>query len=171
MRKTNVAALGAAALALALGAAAMGAQAPGPEGRGWKGPGMGRADGMARFLGLTDAQKAQVQKLMEGQRAAHEALREKLEANRTAMQQALESASPDPTAVGELAIEGHRLHEQGRALREAQEKTVRSLLTAEQQVKFDAMKALREEHMGPMGGGPPMGHRGMPPAGDDEPRP
>jgi len=82
---------------------------------------------------------------MEGRRAEHEALREKLEKNQGEMKEALEGANPDPVAVGELAIEGHRLREQGRTLREAQDKAVRAILTPEQQVRFDAMKALREE--------------------------
>ena len=103
---------------------------------------MGRAEGMARFLGLSEAQKVEVRKLMEGRRAEHEALREQVEANSEELKKALESASPVPAEVGELAIEGHRLREQGRALREAQDKAVRALLTPEQQTKFDAMKAL-----------------------------
>ena len=83
----------------------------------------------------------------------------------TSCKKALEGASPDPVAVGELVIEGHRLHEQGRALREAQDKAVRKVLTPEQQAKFDAMKALRDEG-GPMGG-PGRRHGG----GPREPRP
>ena len=90
---------------------------------------MGRAEGMARFLGLSEAQKEQVRKLMEGRRAEHEALREQLETNSEQLKKALEGASPDPAAVGELAIEGHRLREQGRALREAQDKAMRAILT------------------------------------------
>ena len=154
MRKMNLAVLGTAALALALGAGAVGAQMPGPEGPGGTRPRTGRAEGMARFLGLSEAQKVEVRKLMEGRRAEHEALREQLEANSEELKKALESASPVPAEVGELAIEGHRLREQGRALREAQDKAVRALLTPEQQTKFDAMKALRDE-------GGPMGGRGM----------
>jgi len=161
----NLAVLGTAALTLALGAGAAGAQPPGPEGPGGMGPRMGRAEGMARFLGLSEAQKEQVRKLMEGRRAEHEALREQVEKNRQEMEEALESASPVPADVGLLAIEGHRLREQGRALRDAQDKAMRSLLTPEQQAKFDAMKALRDEG-GPMGGFG-MGHG----AGPRHPRP
>ena len=150
MRKMNLAVLGTAALTLALGAGAAGAQPPGPDGPGGLGPRMGRAEGMARVLGLTEAQKDQVRQLMEGRRAEHEALRAKLEENRHELQKALESASPDAVAVGELAIEGHRLREQGRALREAQDAAVRGLLTPEQRTKFDALKALRDEG-GPRG--------------------
>ena len=164
MRKTILAVLGGAALALVLGAVAGSAQPPPP---GEKGPGMGRPDGMARFLALSEQQQEQVRKVMDEQRPEHEALREKIEKNRDLLQQALESATPDPAAVGELTIEGHRLREQERALRDVQEKAFRGLLTAEQQVKFDAMKALREEGMGM--GGPPGGRPG--PRPDGGPRP
>jgi len=152
MRKA-LAVLGVAGLVLGVGATA-GAQPPGPDGS--RGPRMERAEGMARFLGLSEEQKAQVEKLTEGRRAKHEALREKLEKNREQLQQALESVNPDPVVVGELAIEGHRLREEGRVLREAQDKSIRALLTPEQQARFDAMKALREDG-GPMGARRPMG--------------
>lgn len=155
MRKMNLAVLGTAAFMLALGGSAS-AQPRAAEGPGGAGPRMGRAEGMARFLGLTEAQKEQVRKLMEGRRAEHEALREQVETNSEQLKKALEGANPDPAAVGELAIEGHRLREQGRAVREAQDKAVRGILTPEQQARFDAMKAMRDE-VGPMGG-PGMRH-------------
>lgn len=151
MRKMNLTVLGTAALALALGSVVASAQPPGPDGPLGVGPQMGRAEGMARFLGLSEAQKAQVQKLMEGRRAEHEALREQVEKNREQLEKALEGATPDPVTVGELVIEGHHLREQGRALREVQDKAVRAILTPEQQALFDAMKALRDER-GRMGG-------------------
>jgi Spy/CpxP family protein refolding chaperone len=170
MRKMNLAVLGTAALTVALGARAAGAQPPPtPEGPGGAGPSMGRAEGMARFLGLSEAQKEQVLGLMEGRRAEHEALREQVENNREQMKKALEGPNPDASAVGELAIEGHRLREQGRALREAQDKAVRGLLTPEQRARFDAMKVLRDES-GPGDFGPPRGRRGMP-HGADRARP
>jgi Spy/CpxP family protein refolding chaperone len=161
MAKKTLAVLG-AALTLVLGAGALSAQPAPAEGPAGSKPRMGPAEGMARFLGLSEPQKEQVRKLTSERRAEHEALREKLEKNRAELQEALSGANPDPAAVGELAIEGHRLHEQGRALREAQDKAIRALLTPEQQVKFDAMKALREEG-GPLGEGRPMGRGGMPP--------
>ena len=145
MRKTILAVLGGAALVLVLGAAVGSAQPPPPaEG----GPWTGRAHGLTRFLGLSEQQQDQVRKLMEERRAEHQALREKVEKNREELRQALESANPDPAAVGELAIEGHRLRQQGRALREAQDKAVREVLTGEQQVRFDALRALRQEGTG-----------------------
>jgi len=116
---------------------------------------MGRAHGLTRFLGLSEQQQDQVRKLMEERRAEHQALREKVEKNREELQRALESANPDPAAVGELAIEGHRLRQQDRALREAQDKAVREVLTGQQRVRFDALRALRQEGPGgPREGGP-----------------
>ena len=152
MRKTILAALAAGPLALALTPAAD-AQAPPP---GERGPWGGRGEHVARVLGLTEQQQDAVRKLTEERRAEHQALREKLEANREAMGQALDAAIPDPAAVGELAIEAHRLRQQQRALREAEDDAIRELLTPEQKVKFDAMKALRREGMG----GPRGGDRG-----------
>jgi Spy/CpxP family protein refolding chaperone len=152
MRKTIPAVLSGAAVALVIGAAMGSAQAPPP---GERGPWMGRAEGLTRFLGLSEQQQGEVRKLMEERRTDHQALREKIERNFEGLQQALENADPDPTAVGELAIEGHRLRQKERALREAQDEAIRGLLTSEQRVKFDAMKALREEGPGgPARGGP-----------------
>jgi Spy/CpxP family protein refolding chaperone len=156
MRKTILAVLSGAALALAIGAAVGSAQPPPP---GERGPWMGRAEGFARFLGLSEQQQGEVRKLMEERRTDHQTLREKVERNFEELQQALESANPDSAAVGELAIEGHRLRLKERALREAQDEAIRGLLTQEQRVRFDAMKALREE--GP--GGPPRGGAGLRP--------
>jgi Spy/CpxP family protein refolding chaperone len=151
MRKTILTVLGGAVVALVVGAVAGSAQPPPGE----RGPWMGRPDPMARFLALTEQQQEQVRRAMDEQRSEHEALSEKLERNREQLEQALEAPNPDPAAVGELAIESHRLHEQERALREAREKALRALLTAEQRVKFDALKALREDGMGgPPGPGP-----------------
>ena len=163
MRKTILAVLGAGALALGVGPAAVIAQPPPP---GEHGPGMGRAEHMARFLGLSEQQQGDVRKLMEGRRADHQALWEKLKTNREAMQQALDSANPDPSAVGELAIEAHRLHQQEKALRDAQDKAIRDILTPDQKVKFDAMKALRE---GGMGGRPEGGFGHAPDSAPERP--
>lgn len=164
MSKKTLAVLGGAALALAVGAWTAGAQPDGSQKQTGVMAHGGRAEGLARFLGLSDQQKEQVQKLLDDRRAEHRALWQKVEKNRQQLEEALAGASPDPAAVGELAIEGHRLREQARALREAEDNAVRALLTPDQQVKFDAMKALRAA--GP-GGRRWMGHGGMPPRGGE----
>ena len=150
MRKTTRAVLG-AVLALTVGPAAGSAQPPPPP--GGRGPRMGPPERMARFLDLGEEQQEEIRRVVEERRADHQALWEKLEKNRDAMQSALEGASADPAAVGELAIEGHRLHQQEKRLRDAQDDAIRALLTAEQKVRFDALKALREDGIGRPGGG------------------
>ena len=160
MRKTILAVLGAVVIALGVGPAAAMAQ---PPPRGERGPWMGQADRMAKFLGLSQQQQDQIRKLMEDRRGDRQALWEKLKTNREATQQALDNANPDPAAVGELAIEAHKLHQQMQALRDAQDKAIRDLLTPDQKVKFDAMKAMRPEGMGgPRGGGFGLQHGGGP---------
>jgi Spy/CpxP family protein refolding chaperone len=161
---TTLAVIGAAGLVLGAG---MVAAQPGPGGPGRRGPGGG--DKIARVLGLSEQQQAQVRQLMEAQRPKHDALREKAEANREALREALSAGNPDPTAVGELAIEGHRLRGEGRKLREAHEQALRQLLTPEQRTKFDALRSLREERWGKRRPGP-GGPHGIPP-GDEEERP
>jgi Spy/CpxP family protein refolding chaperone len=156
MRKGILAVIGAVALA-AVPATGSSAQPPGPGGPEEMGPrfGMGMEPGMepgsrphqamARALGLSDEQKAQLEKLRERQRPQHEALREKVRQNHDELRELLESGGADPAAVGEIVLEGHRIHELARALREAQQAALRSLLTPEQQVKLDVLEALRDE--------------------------
>lgn len=162
MKKMSQAVLGGAALALVLGVAQAQAQppqgtGPGGPGGGAMGPGHNRQQSIARALGLTDQQQEKVHQILDEQRPQKEALQEKLQANRDALRQLLESGSADATAVGELVLEGRKLHDQGRAMRDAEKKKIRALLTPEQQTKFDLIEALREEH-GPGGwrghGGP-----------------
>ena len=158
MRKTILVVLGAVVIALGVGQAAAIAQPPPP---GEHGP--GRADRMAKFLGLSQQQQDQVRNLTEDGRGERQALWEKLKTNREAMQQAIDNANPDAAAVGELAIESNRLHKQMDALRDAQDKAIRDLLTPDQKVKFDAMRAMRPEGMGgPRGAGFGPEHGGGP---------
>lgn len=169
MRKQwDVVALGVAA-AFLLAAGLAGAQPPGKRDRD-RGP--RGFDRPARYLGLTDQQKGAFRQIREKQRPQIEALHRKMHENHEQLRQALEGPSPEPAAVGELAIEGHRLQGEVRALREDAARQLRALLTPEQQVKFDAMKALRPDD-GPMGMGEgPRGWKGRPPAGPpDEPPP
>jgi Spy/CpxP family protein refolding chaperone len=136
-------------------------------------------EGPAKHLGLSEQQKEAFRQVHEKQRPQMEALHVKMRENREQLRKALEAASPDPVAVGELAIEGHRLRKQGRALGEETDKKLRALLTPEQQVKFDAMNELRRG-MGPRGDGPigdgPMGRHGKgrppfgPPDGQEPPQ-
>jgi Spy/CpxP family protein refolding chaperone len=167
--RTKMLVAGAAAGAV-MAASLLAAEPPARSGRrGGRGP----MDGVARYLGLSDEQKTQVEERRRQERTTAEPIFAKLRANHEKMRAALEAASPDAATVGALAIEGHRLREQLKARREAGEQEIRALLTPEQQTKLDALQALRggPGGMGPMG---PMGRGGMrprpfgPPSGDGD---
>jgi Spy/CpxP family protein refolding chaperone len=157
-----------AAVSVMMAASLLAAEPPARPGRtGGRGP----MDGMARYLGLSDEQKTQVEEKRREERATAQPIFAKLRANDEKLRAALDSGAPDPATVGALVIEGHKLQQQLEARREAGEKEIRAMLTAEQQTKFDALEALRG---GPGGRGPmgPMGRGGMgprpfgPPPGD-----
>jgi Spy/CpxP family protein refolding chaperone len=145
--------------ALLLSAGLVGAQPPAKGGRGAR-----RLDGPAQYLGLTDQQKEAFRQIHDQQRPQMEALHQQMRDNNERFRKALESSNPDAVTVGELAIEGQKLREKGQALRDEADKQIRALLTPDQQVKFDAMKALRKGG-GPMGGGPMGWHPMGPPPG------
>ena len=130
--------------------------APGP---GAPGPGSphDRGEGMTRELGLSQAQQDKVREILDEQRPQRDQLHEKMSANRDALHDLLESGSADAAAVGELVLEGRRLHEESRVLRDAEQKAIRAILTPEQQKKFDRFQNHRR---GPGGAGAPGGAPG-----------
>ena len=162
--------LGAVALAIvAASVAAQPAPWPGPGYDPGQGPGAGpgipppgRHEEMARDLALSEAQQEKVREIMDEQRKEREALYDRLSANRDALHQLLESGSADANAVGELVLQGRKLHEESRALREAEQKAIRAILTPEQQKKFDQVLEQRRDR-GPGRG--PEGFEGRPPGG------
>ena len=62
---------------------------------------------------------------------------------RTQLKAALESASPDPAAIGKLVIALHATRAQIRAARTDARAKLAAVLTPEQKTKFDALKAHR----------------------------
>jgi len=183
MRTRQVLLAGVAASAVAAGAVL--ASEP-PTGAGRRG-GRGRMDGVATYLGLTDEQKTQLADQREKTRPQMQALFEKMRDNHEKLRQALEAPTPDPAAVGAIAIQGHELQLQMKTQRDAHEKALRAMLTPEQQTKLDALEALRRSGpgrmgpgrmgmgMGPMPFGPPpqddMAGPGGPGGPGDEPPP
>mgnify|MGYP001145629125 CR=1 FL=1 len=128
------------------------------------------ADRLAERLDLTTDQKAAWQNLREEHRAEVEPLMTRVHEQRDQIREALESGSADATAVGQLMINNHQVHQQIKASREAMEEAFRNLLTTEQQQTLDEIKASRGErgmrghrghrgsgHGGPGHGGPGFG--------------
>ena len=102
-----------------------------------------RSDRLAEYLELTDTQRAQWT-------AAHESFREERQPAVDAMRELregirsdLESASPDPTAIGTAMIEVHALEGVLKDLREELNATLTALLDADQQTKWEAWQASR----------------------------
>jgi Spy/CpxP family protein refolding chaperone len=151
--------------------------APGEERFGGEGRrrGPGGPAGAARFLDLTEEQKAAAREIFERQRPEMEVLHEALRENREAQREALEVDHPDPLTVGELAIERHALRQEAQARREEAKKAFEAVLTPEQRQKLEALEAVRGS-MGPRGPRGPWGRRGGPkgmrmprlPEGQDE---
>lgn len=171
MRHTSRArSLVAAALGLAAASAMAQPAGPGPDGARAEPLAQRRQGSLARELGLSAAQQEKLREIMDAQRPRREELFQKIANNREALHRLLESGSADASAVGELVLEGRRLHEQSRALRELEQKAIREALTPEQQQKFDTMQQRRRERR-PGEGSWPAGGRGPGRPGAQPPRP
>lgn len=166
-------------LAAGAGAQVMWLGDPQGERPGPGAPPPGGRQAMIRELGLSEEQQEKVREIQDEQRAQREALFEKIAANRDALRRMLESGDADATAVGELVLAGRKLHDESRALRDAEQRAIRGVLTPEQQKKFDAIQDKRRERgpgHGPEGfpgpGRPPGGPGAMPGgSGPGMPRP
>lgn len=152
MKRTALTAL---TLAMALAASFAVAQpGPGGPGRGPNGPGlMAPGNGMIEFLGLDDAQ-------LEAWTAYHEQFRTTVEPIHDAMQdlhvklrEALDAEAPDASVIGQLLIDTQALRDQVFAAREALDENLKSILTADQLLRFEAFRAA-QAHMGRGPGGP-----------------
>jgi protein CpxP len=104
----------------------------GPGGPG--GPGFGR---MAEQLGLTDDQKTQMEALRTKQRETLQPLMESARMAHDAFEAALETDSPDATAVGQAAIAMKAAEKKVHAAHEAAFEEMKSILTPEQRQKLE----------------------------------
>ncbi|HEY6064552.1 MAG TPA: Spy/CpxP family protein refolding chaperone [Thermoanaerobaculia bacterium] len=103
--------------------------------------------GLAR-LDLTEAQKADVKRIMESRKATFETLRERIRADRDALDSVADSSSPNTSAVGAAYLKVRADREAMRAEHKATMDQIRSVLTPEQQQKLDTMKQEREKRFG-----------------------
>lgn len=141
------------------------------------GPGAGEAFGaaprlhraLAAFLELTEEQIEAARALRTEARAEAEPLITQLRRQGEALRALLDSANPDPAAVGQAILTLHELKGELRALRESYEADFEALLTPEQLDRFEAfkaaMRALRHGRAGRRGPGP----AGGPPEPGDAP--
>ena len=111
-------------------------------------PGRGHPDavnggisvGCLEALSLTDTQKASLDQLRQNLPAAVAPLVEQRRSYRDQIDAALESASPDPTAIGRLVIADHGVGEQIRAFHDQFQTAFQALLTPEQLANYTALR-------------------------------
>lgn len=134
-----------AAVLFALGATLASAQ-DAPHRHGRMG-GFGLMRGLSQ-LDLTEAQKADVQRIMESKKATFESLRERNRADWEALNAAAEAPSPNASEVGAAYLKLRAGREAMRAEHKATMEQIRSVLTSEQKEKFDKMIQQRKERFG-----------------------
>jgi Spy/CpxP family protein refolding chaperone len=86
---------------------------------------------------LTDAQKTQVQAVMEAARPELEALHEKMVADRQALRSAIEATPKDSCAIGTAFVQVEADRKAIRSERDEVRAAVLALLTAEQKAKLE----------------------------------
>jgi len=124
--------IGIAALFVAAAAMAQTAPPPAPP---------RAAKALADYLQLAPDQISAWKQINQDTAAAVRPLAENARDLHAQLQDALNAATPDPAAVGKLALSMHGVQEQIRTLREdAQNKRI-ALLTPDQRTKFDAFQA------------------------------
>ena len=121
-----------------------------------------RAEWVARYLELTEAQIEQFQAIREQARTDAQTLWESRRVNQEQLHALLEARNPDPLAVGTLVIANHQVGTQLRAIHDNAQAKFVLLLTPDQKVKYDRMLELWES----MPRGPGRGNgRGRGPGG------
>jgi Spy/CpxP family protein refolding chaperone len=103
-------------------------------------------EAMAKFLGLSDAQKTQAQTLHDTLTATVRPLFEQERANREAVKAAVDAG--DSAAAGKAMVEVDKVHDQIKAAHESFKASFAAILTADQKAKFavlDEIETLRRE--------------------------
>lgn len=110
---------------------------------------------LAEYLQLTPDQISTWQQIKQETAAVVKPLAANARDLRTQLKTAVTAATPDPAAVGHLALSLHGVQEQIRTAQEAAKSKRIAALTADQQVKFDAFQAaaqfIRQSQRGPAG--------------------
>lgn len=141
---------------------------PGKDGHGrGGGHGLGRLLPSASYLDLTAEQQASMDRLRDEAKAKVKPLIENQRSLRRQMRDLLDAAKPDPTAVGNAAIQLHQSRQAVKAALKETEQSFVALLNADQKAKYDNFRELRSERherRGDRG----RGDRGGMDAGEDD---
>ena len=98
---------------------------------------------LAAYLGLTADQQTQIEALHQSLRQTSEPLFEQKRAEDEKLHSMIETPNPDPTAIGKQVLAVYAIDEQLKSAHEATDAKIEALLTADQKVKFEALKAAR----------------------------
>jgi Spy/CpxP family protein refolding chaperone len=156
MRKRNSGIVVAIAALMLVGTFATAQPGPG-------GPGNGPAGGpppdgaLVQFLALSEAQLASWKTFHEELKAAIDPLIEQQRAAQQQLQAALDATTPDPAAIGNAMLAIRAIGNQIRAAHDALDAKLKSVLSPEQVLKFDAFRAAQQAMQGPRPGGPGNG--------------
>lgn len=96
---------------------------------------------LAKYLALTPEQVTAWQQIAQDEAAAIKPLAENVRDLQKQLETALQATTPDPLAVGKLAVSIHSVRDQIRAANESAKAKRIAALTADQKVKFDAFQA------------------------------
>ncbi|MGZ5441071.1 MAG: Spy/CpxP family protein refolding chaperone [Thermoanaerobaculia bacterium] len=102
---------------------------------------------LAEFLGLTEAQIAQIQPLRGTLRATVEPLAEQQRANQEQLRAAVDAGNA--AQAGQLLITNHGLGQQIRAAHDTFKAAFEALLTSEQKAKWDVYQEISELRRSP----------------------
>ena len=123
-----------AALALPMGAQTTAAARPDPE-QLFRNPRQ-----LAKYLKLTPTQVTTFKQLYEQLQATLKPLREEQRALSADLHEALDAASPDACAIGQIHIDLHEGREEIRAALEAFDDAFSAILTPQQLTRWNALK-------------------------------
>jgi Spy/CpxP family protein refolding chaperone len=162
MRKTTITVLSAAIILAASFAIAQ----PGPGGPGGPrgdGPNQGMlpaGSGLVEYLALDDAQIEAWTAYHEEFRATVDPIRETMRDLHTQLREALDAETSDAATIGQLMLDIEAVRDEIFAARHALDENLKSLLTADQLLKFEAFRAAQaymQRGAGGPGGGPGKG--------------
>jgi Spy/CpxP family protein refolding chaperone len=103
-----------------------------------------------QFLNLTADQKTQWDALHEQLHATVQPLVEQKRSAEEQLHSLIDAASPNPTAIGNQMLAIKTIDQQIKAAHDATAAKIEAFLTADQKVKFEALRALqRPPHGGP----------------------
>ena len=98
---------------------------------------------LAQYLGLTADQQTQIDALHQSLRTTIDPLFEQKRAEDEKLHSMIESANPDPTAIGKQVLAVYAIDQQIKSAHDATDAKISTLLTPEQKVKFEAFLAAR----------------------------